>query len=215
VLLFTAIFAADASAQQANPPGAPKQLTPPPRQQPQAAPVAPPTHVAQPSATPQPAAAPQVVVPNNGPQRTTATYDDWILQCEMQGSSPPRKVCEMNQLTQFQYQGKTQPFSRAAVQRPPKDQSATLVVQVPVNISFATNVRVQSSDTDAGLATTFARCTPDGCFAEFELKDEALKRFRAETGAGKLSFADSTGRLISVPLSFNGFGKAYEALLKD
>jgi len=87
-------------------------------------------------------------------------------------------------------------------------------VQVPVNITLAINVRIQTGDADAGVAAPFARCTPNGCFADFDIKDDVLK-FCAAISAGKLSFADAGGHEVSVPLSFNGFNQAFDALLKE
>jgi invasion protein IalB len=169
---------------------------------PSAQPPVPQVPVAQPSAS-------------SAPQRTTATYDDWIVQCETQAGSPPRKLCEMTQLTQLQVQGKTQPFSRIVVPQPVKGMPSGLVVQVPVNVAFVTKVKIQTSDSDQGIEVPFARCVPDGCFAEFSVAGDGLARLRMASTGGKLSFADSTGRTISIPLSFNGFGKAYDALIKE
>jgi invasion protein IalB len=199
------LLAASAAAQQA-PPATPR---PTPTRSPQAqAPAA-----AQPAPTPS---APSAQPAQGGtPQRTTATYDDWVVQCETQPGPPLVKACEMTQVTQAQVQGKTQPFSRAAIVRPAKDKASRLVIQVPVNVSFSTNVKVQVSDSDPGLSAGFARCVPNGCFAEFDFKDDTLKKFRAATAAGKLSFADAGGHEISVPFSFNGLGQAYDALMKE
>ncbi len=90
-----------------------------------------------------------------------------------------------------------------------------LVVQAPVNASFSINVRIQTGDADAGIAAPFARCAPNGCFVDFDIRDDVLKKFRTATGAGKLSFADAGGHDVSVPLSFNGFNQAVDALLKE
>jgi invasion protein IalB len=136
------------------------------------------------------------------PQRTTATYDDWVVQCETQTAPPAQKICDMAQVTQVQAQGRTNPFSRVAIAHPVKGQPIKLVVQVPVNVSFATSVRIQTSDTDPGFVAPFARCLPVGCFAEFDIKDELLKKLTAASAAGKLSFTDGGGHDISVPLSF-------------
>ena len=65
------------------------------------------------------------------------------------------------------------------------------------------------------MAAPFARCVPSGCFADFEVKDDTLKKFRAGSGGGKLSFADAGGHEVAVPLSFKGFVQAYDALLKE
>jgi len=56
---------------------------------------------------------------------------------------------------------------------------------------------------------------PAGCFSEFELRDDVLKKFRAASGAGKLSFPDAGGHDVAVPLSFKGFAQAYDALAKE
>lgn len=174
------------------------------------------TPTAQAAPTQQRAPAQQTPsTPSNEPQRTTATYDDWIVQCETQAGSPPRKTCEMTQLTQIQVQGKTQPFSRIIVSQPVKGMPTTLLVQVPVNVTFATKVKILTGDTDQGIETPFTRCVPDGCFADFPVGADSLAKLRAASTGGKLSFADSTGRAITTPLSFNGFSKAYDALIKD
>jgi invasion protein IalB len=207
-----ALFQVAAMAQQPAP--RPAQ----PRPQAQQAPLAQSAPVAQPTPSTSPAAQPTQATPaiqSNAPQRTTATYDDWIVQCDTQAGPPSRKLCEMTQVTQLQVQGKSQPFSRGVVPRPAKDQPVMLIIQLPVNVTFSTSVRIQVTDADQGLAAPFARCVPDGCFAEFELKEDTLKKFRSAAAAGKFSFADSSGRVISIPLSFNGFAKAYDALMKE
>jgi len=147
------------------------------------------------------------------PQRTTATYEDWIVQCELRTGPPPEKFCEMMQVTQVQ--GRNAPFSRIAIARPAKGQPVRLVIQVPVNVSFSTNVRIQATEGDAGIAVPFARCVPAGCFADFDLKEDVMKKFRAAAGAGKLTFADDGGHDVTVPLSFKGFPQAYDALAKE
>jgi invasion protein IalB len=186
------IIAGAAAAQQPKVPPAPVQRT---VQAPQA-----------------PAAAP---AQSEAPQRTTATYDDWIVQCETQAGPPPQKVCDMAQVTQVQ--GKNIPFSRVAVPHPVKGQPVKLLVQVPVNVSLNGSVRIQASDSDAGVAAPFARCLPAGCFADFEVKDDTLKKFRAAGGAGpgKLSFKDAGEHDVAVPLSFKGFSQAFDALAKE
>lgn len=147
------------------------------------------------------------------PQRTTATYEDWIVQCELRTGPPAEKLCDMAQVTQVK--GRNIPFSRVAIPRPVRGQPIKLVVQLPVNASFATKVRIQANDGDAGVAMPFARCVPSGCFADFELRDDILRKFRAASSTGKLTFADAGGRDVTVPMSFKGFAQAYEALIKE
>jgi invasion protein IalB len=84
-----------------------------------------------------------------------------------------------------------------------------------VNVYLRTEMRVQASTSDPGLAAPFDRCLPVGCFADFVLKDDALKKFRAATAAGKMSFQSANGQSVAIPLSFKGFGQAFDALLKQ
>ncbi len=119
----------------------------------------------------------------------------------------------MAQVTQVQ--GRNTPFSRVAVLRPVKGQPVKLIIQVPINASFAAPVRVSTAESDAGITSPFARCVPAGCFSEFELRDDVLKKFRAASGAGKISFPDAAGHDVTVPLSFKGFAQAYDALAKE
>jgi len=148
-------------------------------------------------------------------ERTTATYDDWVLQCAIQAAPPAQKTCDIEQLTQMQSQGRSVPLSRVAIARPEKGQPARLTVQVPVNVYLRTDVRLQASASDPGLTAPFDRCLPVGCFADFALKEDAIKKFRAATVAGKMTFQSANGQSVAIPLSFKGFGPAFDALLKQ
>jgi invasion protein IalB len=166
----------------------------------------------RPPAPPAPAPAP---APNEAPQRTTAAYANWVLTCDTQPGPPPQKTCEIVQVVQAQAEGKTVPFSRVVVMHPIRGQPIKLVIQVPTNVTLSTNVRIQTADTDPGVAAPFARCAPTGCFVDFELNDDLLKKFRAASGNGKITYADVTGHEVVVPLSFNGFNQAFAALVKE
>lgn len=174
-------------------------------------PARPPARPAQPLQPERPAQEPA----SGEPQQTSATYDDWVVQCQMRAGPPVEKACEMQQVTQAQVQGSSRPFSRLVIPRPEKGQPVKLVVQVPVNVSFHTDVHILTGEADPGLSAPFAQCVPSGCFAEFELKDETIKRLGAISTPGKLTFADAGGREIAVPISFKGFIQAYDALLRD
>jgi invasion protein IalB len=183
------------------------------QQQPAPRPALPPRPAGQPQAPSQPQSQPPAQ--GDAPQSTTATYGDWVLQCQTQAGPPPQKLCEMAQVAQAQVQGRTVPFSRIGIVRPVKGEPIRFIVQVPVNVSFATNVHVQTADADPGIVAPFARCLPSGCFADFDLKEEMLRKFRAAAAGGKLTFADAGGHEISAPVSFSGFAQALDALMKE
>jgi invasion protein IalB len=181
-------LAGGAAAQQARPPAAPRP--------PQASPPAPSAQVSPPE-----------------PQRTTATYGDWVLRCEIQPGPPLQKTCAMEQLAQVQ--GQTNPISRAAIALPAKGEPPKLIVQLPVNVSLSAPVTITYDSKDPGVSTPFRRCIPAGCFTEIDLKDDLQKKFRTSAEAGKIQFKDSAEHEVAIPLSFKGFGQAFDALLKQ
>lgn len=146
-------------------------------------------------------------------QSTTATYDDWVLQCQSLAGPPPQRICDIAQVTEVQ--GKNLPLSRVAISRPAKGQPFRLVVQVPVNVFLRAEVRIQVSQSDPGLAAPFDRCAPGGCFADFELKEDVIRRFLGATGAGKITFKTANEQNVVVPISFKGFAQAFDALSKQ
>jgi invasion protein IalB len=175
----------------------------------------------RPSAAPLPSPAPSAPAaaaspaPSDVPQRTTASYANWVLTCDVRAGPPQQKVCEILQMVQAQAEGKAVPFSTVVVMHPVKGQPVKLLIQVPASVTFSTNVRIQAAEADPGIAAPFARCAPTGCIVDFDLKDDALKKLRTATGNGKITYADVNGREVVVPLSLSGFDQAFEALTKE
>ncbi len=146
------------------------------------------------------------------PQRTTATYGDWIVRCEIQPGPPPQKSCDMEQLA---LQNQSNPISRVAIPLAPKGETMKLFIQLPVNVSFAAPIKITADGKDPGVTAPFRRCVPAGCFGEIELKDDLQKKFRAAADQGKIIFKDAGDHEVAIPLSFKGFAQAYDALLKQ
>jgi invasion protein IalB len=84
--------------------------------------------------TVQPVPQSQSPAQGEAPQQTTATYGDWVVQCQMRAEQTPEKVCDVAQVAQVQ--GKNIPVSRVAIGHPTKGQPLKLIVQLPVNVSF-------------------------------------------------------------------------------
>jgi len=143
------------------------------------------------------------------PQRTTATYDDWTVRCEVRDTT---KTCEMVQTMQIQ--GQAQPVTQIAIGRLSKGDPLKIVFQVPINVWLPAEVKLKTDDKDSGLLGSYRRCLPTSCFADTDLKDELVKKFAGLTENGKLQFKDASQQEIAIPVSFKGFGQAYEALQK-
>jgi len=156
--------------------------------------------------------APQPAQPPN-PQRTTATYDDWVVRCEIQAGPPQQKICDMAQLAQVQ--GQANPISRVGIAKPAKGEAVKLVIQLPVNVSVPGGVKIQADDKDPGLMAPFKRCIPAGCFAEVDLKDDTMKKFRAAAQPLKMHLKDGGEHDVAIPLSLKGFAQAYDSLMKQ
>jgi invasion protein IalB len=145
-------------------------------------------------------------------QKTTATYDDWTVRCSTGAGSPPQKSCDMEQLSYGQ--SKEQPFSRLAILRRDNGKQVSLVVQVPISVWLATGVRIEIGGKDIGLPVSFTRCGPAGCFAEIGLPDEIQKKFRDAAEPGRILYKNAQQQDVVIPLSFKGFGPAFDALAK-
>lgn len=160
---------------------------------------------AAPAQTPAPA--------QTQPQRTTATYGDWTLRCEQQDGPPPRKLCEIVQTATTQ--GQANPVAQIAIGRANKTEAFRVVIQLPINVWIPTGVHFVSDAKIPGVTAAFKRCLPIGCFADFDLTDDLLKKLRVQTAPGRYEFKDASQRVVAIPLSFKGFGIAYDALAKE
>ena len=142
------------------------------------------------------------------PQLTTATYDDWTMRCEMHDTV---KTCEIEQTSQIQ----GQPVSQIALGRPSRGAPFRIVFQVPINVWLPAGVTLVLDDKDPGISATFKRCVGNGCYADSELNDDMVRKLRARTANGKFLFKDAAQRDVTIPVSFKGFGPAFDAMSKD
>jgi invasion protein IalB len=89
-----------------------------------------------------------------------------------------------------------------------------LIIQLPVNIWLPSGIKIQMSDKGPEFAGVFTYCVPAGCFADVEATDDTLKKFRAASEPAKIVFKNAAQQDLAIPLSFKGFGQAYDALSK-
>jgi invasion protein IalB len=155
----------------------------------------------------EPAAPPPV---SAEPQTTTSTYGDWTVRCTRTDAAPGR-LCEVADSVQ----GQQGPIAQIVISRIiPKD-PPHIIVQLPLNVSFPSSVKVSIDEKDAqSLDLSWRKCLPAGCFADAELKDDMLKKLRAQTANGKIQFKDGNGRELALPISFRGFSQAMDGLGK-
>jgi invasion protein IalB len=145
------------------------------------------------------------------PQRTTATYEDWTVRCETRGT-PPAKNCEMVQAVTAQ--GQASPVTQIAVGRATPKDAVKIVFQLPVNVWIPAGVKFTYDPKIAPLTASFRWCVPAGCFADLDVKDDVVRRLRSAT-QGRFEFKDASQRVVAIPVSFKGFGQAFDALSKE
>src|SRR5579859_2932379 len=80
------------------------------------------------------------------------------------------------------------------------------------NISFPSTVKLSVDEKDTQpVELTWVKCIPGtGCFADADMKDDQLKKWRAQSGMGRLVFKDGFGRDIAISFSFRGLAQALD-----
>lgn len=147
------------------------------------------------------------------PQRTTASYDDWTLRCETREGTPAQKSCEIVQIVQMQ--GQAVPLAQIAIGRAAMGDPLKIVFQVPISVWLPDGVRLVYDSKEPPLAGIFKRCVPAACFSDIDLKDDIVKKLRSRTEQGRLEFKDGAQRDVAIPVSFKGFGQAFDAMSKE
>ena len=144
-----------------------------------------------------------------GPQRTSATYGDWTVRCVLNGKT---KTCEMIQAMQIK--GRSQPITQIAIGHPTKNDPLTMVFEVPTNVWLPDGVKLSTDSKKVDVSATFNRCVPGACFAKTDIDANEIKQLSHLKKNGKLQFKDARKQQIAIPVSFKGFGDAYDALQK-
>jgi invasion protein IalB len=155
------------------------------------------------------AAAPQDTTIGNAPSMTTATYGDWVVRCSQRTEG---RLCEAAQ-TLF-VQGQPNPVAQIAVGREKPTEPIRLVVQLPVNVTFAGRLKITLKEGAPTIDLNIERCIPAGCFAEMQPADDALRQLRAYTEPAHMAYKDAGQHDVSWPFSLRGLPQALDALAK-
>lgn len=144
------------------------------------------------------------------PDNTTATFGDWVHRCQQTAAG---RNCEVAQ--SLVIQGQQAPVALVAIGRPVKGEPMKIVVQLPSNLAFAPPLRIALGEKDEGVAATWQRCIPGGCFADAVMSDDLMKRWRASSEPGQLRYTDAANRPVALNFSLRGFSAAADALGRD
>jgi invasion protein IalB len=164
-------------------------------------------------AVPAPAAQKAPAPVGTTPERTTASFGDWVLRCETVAEQVQR-VCEVALV--MTVQGQPNPVAQVAIGRPTPGEGRRVTLVVPTNIAIGAKPQVTLAKAGtAPIELTWQRCAPGACFASAPLADETMSAMSAQTEPGRIAFKDAAGREVALPLSFRGLPQALAALAKE
>jgi invasion protein IalB len=156
------------------------------------------------------------------PQATTATYGAWTLRCitapaaeagTATATSAAAPRCEIDQ--QIVVNGQSAPVAVLAVGPDPASGNLQLVAQLPVGVWLPERPVFGLTATATPVPLTYRRCLPGACFADADINANLESGMRSATAPGLLGFQITAGKDIGLPVSFNGFGAALDALKKQ
>jgi len=153
-------------------------------------------------------------------QRTSATYDDWTLVCQVQSGDKPTRLCEVAQTLSVRTQeGQQVTIGNIALARPAAGQPMKIVLQLPIGVYLPANVSISGPDDKPIVSIPFERCQAHGCFAVADLNDANLKTLRTLTEAFTIGFEliqpNNSRQSIRLRTSNKGLSNALDAFSKE
>jgi invasion protein IalB len=140
------------------------------------------------------------------PDQSADVYGDWTVRCAAREGVPP---CEMVQIATNNTT--REQVMRISIAHAGQAQSLGVQMQVPLGVLLTGGVLVRVDDKQTVGEFQFTRCEAMGCLIESVVKPETLAPFRtAEKGI--LAVMDRQGKPLVLPLSFNGYSAAMDAM---
>lgn len=145
----------------------------------------------------------------DGPSRTSATYDDWVVRCERTEASGNVKVCETAQTLQI---GNPQQnlVAQVVFGKLKSDAPLRLVLQLPVGVWLPGGAALTVGDNAKPIPLTFKFCIR-ACIADLDLTPQQAAALSTATGGGTLTFQDRNQTQVSLPISLKGLAAALAA----
>jgi invasion protein IalB len=144
-------------------------------------------------------------------QRTTAVYSDWTLSCAMGSGASGGKSCGLVQVQRVE--GQTFPMGQIGVGRSEANGPFKLVIEIRSNAWIPTGVRLIVGS--SAIPATFKWCMATRCAADADLTDDDVRNLRVQRQLGRIVYKNVSQADVSIPVSFNGFSEALDALQKE
>lgn len=148
-----------------------------------------------------PAAAQSQPAPTKGP--------GWAVNCKSEAKDKGLE-CRMSQTVVLK--GSGQVLTNVTFRVPADTRTPEMIVQFPLGVFLSPGASYQV-DTNPTQRLNYRACDRNGCFAIAPVTPETLALLKKGKQI-KISFQNLAEKPITVPLSLDGFGEAYEKMLK-
>jgi invasion protein IalB len=146
-------------------------------------------------------------------RQTMAMYGDWTLSCVKASGDAGAKSCGLIQVQKFGSQ--TAAASQIGIGRATSAQPFRFSIEVPSDVWMPSGVKLNDAGNKTVVSAPFKWCVSTRCLADFDLADNDIKILRAQKEPAKILYKTATQADVSIPVSFNGFSDALDALLKQ
>lgn len=141
------------------------------------------------------------------PDRTTATFEDWTVRCEVSRNGGKEvKLCETMQ-TLAGPNGKI--IANVVIGRPAGAADDKIMVELPAGVWLPDGVAIRIGGAPL-VAPIFRRCR-QSCIADADLAKQAIDTLAAATQPVSLVFSEDARKPMTLPISPKGFRNAYTA----
>jgi invasion protein IalB len=145
-------------------------------------------------------------------QRTMAMYGDWTLSCATAAEAGNAKSCGLVQIQKF---GNQASASQLGIGRNKSAQPFRISIEVPADVWMPAGVKLATGDNAPMVSAQFKWCVSTRCLADAELTDSDIRTLRAQKAPGKITYKVASQSDVNIPVTFNGFSEAFDALQKQ
>jgi invasion protein IalB len=163
--------------------------------------------------TAQAAPAPQPTAPATSPQpkaQAPKAGPGWAVNCKS-GAKEKELECRMSQTVVVKQTGKV--LTNVAFRIPVDTKKPEIIVQLPLGVNLPAGATFQA-DENVPQQMAFKACDRNGCYASTPVSPEVLAVLRKAKQL-KIGFQNLAQKPITVPLSLDGFGDAFDKMQKS
>ena len=148
--------------------------------------------------------------PSAGAAKPQAAGPGWAVNCKS-GAKEKELECRMSQTVVLKQSG--QVLTNVAFRIPTDTKKLEIIVQLPLGMLLPAGATVQV-DENPPQRLNIRACDRSGCFAQAPIAPETLALLRKGKQL-KVGFQNLAEKQITIPLSLDGFGDAYEKMQRS